>query len=779
MALFGKKRNVDADAQKGEVEETKAKKAKPKKRRGKGAADILDETVLESALDVLRGNEAFSGQRDGEPVYIALCVMLDDIGGLDRKSLRDEEKGQLIEGINHGKIRALVTPELLEEGRLILIPTPDTLRALRELSLLADPTLTYRLVAIDDAGNIEDLSVGVEFDEVFDIGCSEDQSIMDTLAEVGVDWAERAMAELSDEGDFAEDAFDDVDDIDDIGDIDEIDFDPADVTVAMDAAGADEAPVAAADDGDIDFGDGAPVSVDAAISSPSAPQPVPEDSPAVSGPEAVVAAPAPEPALVAEAEPAVQSAYGAAGVQAPAMEAQAPQASVEAEPVSRERILQETNRLFFDEDLGIEVTTDPFDAHFSQMEDFVGFEEPDETWLDGYVAEMVRNANSELRRLHQSNLLKAKNMYLRLVQSLCEKLDADLSYNNDQTQYGRLYREICKKQEIGRANLERAIADRRDSVAADWKRRAEEEAEAAAAEARRSFETRQGRVREAELHRIEREEREKVEDHFADDVREMHSARRAEAQKRLGRIMNEVVAQVSEHYMADLEAEHEQYKRFRDEMNAFIDAARADQVAHDKVLAEELRQNERAEYVVRDYKNRLEVSQREAKAVADKLRLEIEDMQRRNEALIAEKDREIDDIQAGHSRERESLESQLAEMQRQYAELDEKKEQEWAVRVKAVTDERDMWASQTNALVESHKHQRGVTIALVVAAVVAALAIGFVAGIMGDFSQPAPVEVEAHVSTPYDVEDVPVEDGAEPSVETPAEANGQSVILWY
>lgn len=96
-------------------------KKKGKKRKDT-MASILNESVTESALEAFRANTAMQVERNGETVYVGMLLDANDpsIGGINKKSQRDEAKGQVIELINSGRINTYIPADYLEDEKLII-----------------------------------------------------------------------------------------------------------------------------------------------------------------------------------------------------------------------------------------------------------------------------------------------------------------------------------------------------------------------------------------------------------------------------------------------------------------------------------------------------------------------------------------------------------------------------------------------------------------------------------------------------------------------------------
>ena len=86
------------------------------------------------------------------------------IGGINKKSRRDESKGQVIELINSGRIATYIPQALLDEERLVIIPLMTTLDAMDEFGLLTQANYTIALTS--DDGEVEDTEAPVTYDDM-------------------------------------------------------------------------------------------------------------------------------------------------------------------------------------------------------------------------------------------------------------------------------------------------------------------------------------------------------------------------------------------------------------------------------------------------------------------------------------------------------------------------------------------------------------------------------------------------------------------------------------
>ena len=720
---FGRKRNKKHDVDIQDEEVRQPKKAK-RRHKGNSVADIIQESVPEAVIDAMKSNDSFLVYKDGETLYVGLLLNFDQIGGLGKKARKDEEKGRMIECINSGKILCLATEDLLSNNSIIIVPNITTLDAMGDFPLLTASDLNYRLVGLDDTAHVEDLAINISYDEVIDIIQDEDATIMDLAISLNAPWALEAANELADD---SQDASVDVTqqfstEPDYVSDIN-----PSDFGVAQDGAGASAEPVS---DGGVQHPQGAH------YAQQPQPQQQPQEQPYTQYEESVQYT-TPQGETVDEygQYQQYQDGQGQQVIEEDISVDEYPTDEITA-TVTADDVSDTVSRLFYNDDLGIEVTTEPFEAHFVRSNPFVPIETPPEGWLNGYVGEMVREANGEFERRHQQNLLKAKNIYLTLVSQFCNEIRDDLDYQDTSTRYGALSQRLQQHRADLRDDVDRRVAQRKSELTQEWQEALDRAGQEAAASARRSYEERNGRLHAKQLSEVDREMRDEVESEYQDDMRELHNRRRAEAQARLQQVMSLVIAEVSKSYMKDLEEEQAEYKRFRNQMAEFVESARQDEIAHDKVMAEELRQTDKADNVMRDYQQRLEQTESHARAEAERLRGEIADMQRRTATQIDAKDEEVEKRVRDLQLEKDALQSRLDSVMNEYSKLDESKSREWKSRVNTLTQERDRWAEEAGQLLISTKRSGWQAFLIAGIGIIAALAVGFLLGMLLNFSQP-------------------------------------------
>ena len=691
MGLFNKKNKSSDAAPDMQMDVQQPKKKKGKKRKDT-MASILNESVTESALEAFRANTAMQVERDGETVYVGMLLDANDpsIGGINKKSRRDEAKGQVIELINSGRINTYIPADYLEDEKLIIIPDVVTLDAMDEFTLLTEAN--YKLAFVHDDGSVEATEYPITYAGIMDTVIN-GADINDYLASVGVE-------------DMGFDSgYDDVNDITQpfspVASDDEYDYGDGDDEIVPED---EDAPFGAEPDDGPSYGDDVPT--DEPVAEPDVPD---FDEP--------------EPAV----EPDTSDIDAPEDFDVPA-EDDDPQVEVEDE-VSDEAMTAAIARKFYSDELGLEVTTEPFDAQFLHANTYVPFEENrGEGWLNRYLDEMSRSANLEMQHLHQTNLFDMREMYYNLISRHAEQIQHDLDETDGSTQYGAMMDALIQKRLEQQDGIAAIVAERRRIVDEEWDKALEQIGEDAMRAAQQQYRERYGKQHDERVFRIEPTVTQEVEDEYQDAVRQMRDERRMDAAKRMDYGITETLAEVSEEYMKRLADERKHYDEHRQRITAFLDEHRKDDITHDKVVAEELAQSEKADRVMAEYEQKLRTRAAEFNAERDALKSDIEATERRTaeriKAIQGDYDRRVNELR----NENANLKGQLDGLIKQYADLDERKAREYGARLAEAKDEAKAWSSKCDSMMAVQRKGHIVSITAIAVAIIAALSIGVLVG---------------------------------------------------
>lgn len=676
MGLFGKKKEAAADAP----------VSTSKKGKRDGLASVVDESVPERALELFKTNDAFVVEVDGEDKYVGLLLDTETIGGFGRKAVKDEDKGSILEMIRNNQLSIYATPELLAEEKFIIIPTDDTLANMEEYGILTGAQYSVVLVAAD--GSFEATEIAITYDEACEISTG-DAYITDFVG--GEEEQQDDMSDLdepdeaSSEDDEPEDEQEDEGDEEVAGESEDDDFEPEDPDYDE-----QEVPFLPDEDED-DFDDN-------------------EDDGSLENDEPESEQ---EDAQESEAEPEVE--------QEPEDEELTP----EVEDKFDETII----RRFFSDELGLEVSTEAFDSQFLHGNPYIPFDENrTEGWLNNQLNEMSRDANIDMKRLHEANLFELRSKFYNLLSLHAEHIQKDFDITNPETESGQIMREMDMSYAQALDGVEAKVAEKTDELKRAYNEAKEAFVADARAAAEKQYRERHGRQHEADINAIPAAIKAEIEASRESGKREFMKDRKAKAARQMDLGVSLILQDISREYQKRLADESALCHEWRERINTFLDNNRKDDIARTKALAEELAQQEKADKVLAEYTEKLRAKDAEFEAHIRMLEQEVandkKDMQKQIAEYKAECAFKVEDVK----KQKDEVQAKLDELMEQYAQIDERKGREYEARLAQAKDEAEAWSDKYDYLAAAHKKNNIFIVALAAVGVIAALAIGVLVG---------------------------------------------------
>lgn len=685
MGLFGKKNKDVQSAQ----STPKAKEATGNGSRGRQKksplAKIFNESVFEQVLDDLRKNRAFIVSRDGVQEYVALSLDVNTIGGLDQSRRKDEAKGSIVECIRSGRILSYITEQLMDENLIIIIPTSGSLAAMEEFSLLTKAQ--YELCTIDVSGNVVLLDKMVSYKDVVSVLVSDEDisSFMDddftsarTSDDMDAEEIEDSVVNMDDDDEEAEERADGDAGVDD--DIDSFED--------GDSEDTEDDVLDAVTDDDIDSLDDL-IEVDTSVSEP------------VSEPVS-----APESESVSQ-EPVVE----------------------EEKDVPEQWVVDAVTRKFYSDDLNMEVSTEAFDVQFMPQQLYAPFDENrPSSWINDQLNEMSRVANAELRKLRYDNLFKLRTYFFKLVSAQCDRIVTTLSLEDTDSQYGKMYEQIKLEHEAAVSEVDAVVAKKRAKLEADWKRKLQDIGVEAARHAQHQYKEHYGAQYEALVSDLENQVRAACDADFHDMEQELFRRRRAEAATLLDMSINEVLDELTAMYSEYLADEHTRYDELQAQMDAFREENRKYDVARTEAIAEQQRQMAEADRVLAQQTAKMREMSREYAMKREELMAELSRMREDNDRRIAAAEKDASRRVSGVESERDILRKQYEELMNRYENLDKQKDEQYKLRMLAKDDEIASWKERVAHTEDVQKRMGSMSVFALVAAVIAAVGVGFAVG---------------------------------------------------
>jgi hypothetical protein len=722
-----------------ETDQPKQKKRKP----AELLSSVVNESAVGAAIDLLKQNEAFA--LPNGTAWVGLLLSVDEIGGLSQKQKGDATKGSIIELIAADRIQVIATKDMLDEEFLGIIPTAETLSRMDEYSLLTEAHYNWTVFRSEDAGqslvadvvdNVPathataleisrgDLNLSALLPEVWAWGGGAIDSTETVeapaaaeLAIVGASFPASSSSSTASVPAADNDALGDASgdgDTDDSAAPAASDIEPEFDTAAFEAEfdGADPAIAGAEEDGSDDLAS-EPLS-------DSRDESVDRNKDEVADDE--------EPDADASAIDDASAGYYQ-------------YVDANRSRVVDEREVRETiARRFLSTDLDLVVDLAEFDRTFATEAASISIEiaENPADWLGSQVAQLSRQANAELARLHQGNTDELREMFVETMALHVEKTMAVVSTEAPGSQYSALMAGARKDFEAQRSTAPQEVSAQRKEITAQFDAAAASRAAQAAAHARIVYEDKNRPKLERDLAGVALDLDRQHEEQYAHDRQTVLEMRRKDANVRMDIGTNRVFELLRERQAAQREDERELLEHWNRELTRFIDENRKNDVSRATALAEELARDNQIEALKAEHAARLEELRTEHANREDRLDQEL--IRNREEALLKLNTRQSEWTSSlALEQQRVTSTSELAEqLGAQLKNLTASYEEVYQGRLSTLEADKASFAQELDRASEIHKRSNSVMIVLVVTIAIAALAVGIIAGWAWGSAQSAP-----------------------------------------
>ena len=691
MGIWGKLIGKEPMVQSEEPEDNKSAASKPRNRKDT-LASVLQETVPQKVQDELKKNTKFVTKRDGDVLYTVIVFDVAAIGGLSQKTTKEEDKGALVESMKSGRIKIMLTGDLIDRDEIVVIPEPVTLDAIDDFGIIRDST--YKIAFVDTDGDLEYTESTVVLDTLKSVSEGRvpiDRMLLDCGVE-GFDVVNNAPAEDVFEDPFASVSSPEPPPVnnDFVNDFSNFENDPDDVLpFGDDPVSNDNGNFSDyRETGDNDFAESSydDVYSDTVDDSDDF---VPDES---DGFDSV-------------------NEFDNQGSSEPE------------EDIVPDAVLNATIiRRFYSEDLGLEVTTEPFDQQFIQNNELVLFDENrGDGWLNGYLSQMSKDANMDLRSLRAIHIKKLRDLYIQLMSLHCDKVRDELDDTNPDTDMYKFKQAIDEAKRNSDDKTEAEVSQKQDEIKAEWEKKLKDVGQKAYDNAVQAYEVRYIAEHKSQLNAIENSVRVEKEGQYQDALRAYRERRRKTAQEKFDKGVDATLAVIKETYESYQKDEQELYQEWQKKISDFTDSNRKEEIARTKTLDEDLRQTDRADNVRRELTAKLESLTADFNAMKTRLSTELEETKRKDSEVIQHNE-------ATYNKKIADMQSNIDSLLAKYADLDEQKKQEYESRLHVLERDKHDLQDQVDHIISVHKRSNIIMVALTIIAVITAAAIGIIVG---------------------------------------------------
>lgn len=650
--------------------------------------DFIPESVASAVVPLVKGNAPFTVTEHGKKIYIGMLLDVLKIGGINKKSVNDKDKGGVIEAIKSGHVDAYVTKELNDDNKLLFIPTYSTLDRLGDYGMFRNVEGGYEFVKLndkleithtdifgtyDDFRNIgngsADIKEFVKPDDVIVAGSAEDPTVSHNVVSQVVDKAKGIASTVANAvapvvNNVSEKIKDKISESSGLKDM---------------QGGSAEKPVE---------------------QPAAAPEPEKEEAPA--------------PVQNTPASPA-----------APAQPAEDEQEVV----YSETQVLTSIERVFHADNLDLPLSSEPFDQLFTLNNHLIKFDvDSRDTYVNKNLNQMAIDANRDLQKLRADNIRKLRDKYFMLMSVRIQEIQKEFDIDDQTKEYGSLKASLEEAKSQRLKDIGGIVEERRATLEDAYNKRMEEVAENAARQAKVDFKTRYQRQHNDDINAVEGVIRAEILANHTSALNDLYIARRNDALTALDLNITGVLSELTEDYKKMFEEENAMYIKRADEMREAAKRLHLEDAQRLAIEEEKLRISNEVNDARAAAEAKIALIQREFETAQSALeaRSTATIAQAQNETVLIKE--QMNARTAALEQDKERLQQQLDEAIERADKAKEIVRADYEHRLTQAQDDSDSWKQTLEAYKEQHKHNNRLAAILVFAITVAAVAGGFVAG---------------------------------------------------
>lgn len=692
------------------------------KKRSQMLSSVLKESVPASSLALIRKNDPFMIS-DNQ----AFCMMIHtkDVGGFDAHCAKDDEdKGQFLEQIHNDSIHIYVDADMLQGEKFLLIPDKETLDNLSEYGFVSDPDvfkLFYpTIVSWSENGDME-------FTELS--GCPRDYDWLVGIMDEKLDSATEFSAILGD--DYMDDEPDD---------------EPSsvkDMVSGMMAGGSSGGEEDGAESGDNGPDSAEVESEDGYISLaqnegsgdfseddiPDSVDWVYEDLYEESGSEAPRHPIAPASMLITCPSCGVPCPEDGPCPECGWTPASEENTEDTVEEMDEQLVMEAVSHTFYHGDLDLEITAGPFDLQFLSKDRFVPInEDRGDGWLDGYISQVVKNANSELYHIHKKNILQVRDHFLQNMDASCGVIADKVSVSVEGNAFYEMMQDIDERTDAKIKASADEIKRIRDEKQARWDKELKQTMESASAKAAKEYNDRYAKAHDAELASVDAEVRSRIQSEREDDVREVNDMRREEAARLLNVQYSEALVTAGEEYAELMAVEEELRKKVLDSIQAYIDTHREEEVARISTLHQQVVYQQELKDTENEMSRRLSEQSSQYEAMCEQLRQEIQNGISNTKRICAEYDSKLADAAKRDTENWEKINGLMDQCATMEQQITERVSRDYEDRIRAMEQSKAATEQRLHDTKEANKQYNRISVVVWIAISVMTLLIGLFVG---------------------------------------------------
>ena len=634
-------------------------------KRKNDLTSVFDETVIENVLDEIKENTKFAR---GEKYVLFLLDTTKIDGFTGKKNKNDEAKGSIIEQINSGSMKTVITQQMLKDNEIAFIPDSQTIELMSEYGILTKEDTPYNICFIDEDGEITKTQKSVKFATIVAIDNGEKtiETVLNGEEEdkkVGIDQTDTTVDNMPE---------------------DDMPEDDLNQTQLMNVANGKE-------NENLYGGEQHETESD---------ETTPQDEPL----------PETQEEEVADNE-------------------QEHEEEEDEVVIDKQDVDKAIEYRFFSDDLGIQFTDKPFEAMFKDKYcPLLSCDRPS-SWINDKLNKFAQDTNEYLKSKHDSNYKDIKNEYFIALSTSVAKIRADLDGKNENSKFYEPIKQCEEEKENKLDGINEVVALQKQSLEQQWDDKLDEYKRNVVIEAENKYKQMYEAEYTEKISNLKNDIQLEIENNYNVKMREINDQRRSEASRLMDDSITKIMGDLGEKYNKKYQEEINDQKAALDELKIMVDKYIKDETLRNNVKRQEIERDSRIKRIAEESKLQLEGQLAQYKADIERAKQvhkqeKEEILAQLDQMKLAKENQKILDDD-----EKTRLNARIDQLMEQYANVENKKEDEYKVRIDLLKNEVLKADDRYEQLAKSSRRSSVLLGAITVISVVAFAAIGFIIGV--------------------------------------------------
>lgn len=399
-------------------------------------------------------------------------------------------------------------------------------------------------------------------------------------------------------------------------------------------------------------------------------------------------------------------------------------------PMTEEAVGQVIRRFFSEGDLDLAIDPRLFDSQFGDDTVVPFLEERGEGTLEHCVAQISREANQKMRHLYQTNRALLRDKFMTMMGHVCAGVQAHTDLNNSKTGMGQELFALNETRRTQFLALDTTAATQIAKLDEDWNQELEACGKQAYDSAVANHKKRHGYRNEMKRAAVRGELERDIHQGYEYGVANLNVKRKGIAQRLMDAGTNHTLAELSRLYIEQLQEEADQRRHLEAEITTYVRDYHEDELSRVRVLEQEMLHKTKAQAVQEEYESKLSTLMNDLERQAALFDTERQGFVDKLSALATSKDAYYQQYVAKAEARYKSYEEELAVMRQDMVKLDARKTEEHAHQLNVLKDALGASQTQIDLEVARGKRRNRISLALIIGVAIATTSLGVLLGVL-------------------------------------------------